>query len=1524
MSVVRKYQSGASIPSKNEYSDFIENFLLEEINKEASNGAFTAKGEKALREQASIWAKAAKKGLFDKDEQGNLKYYSTDEFKNTYSVDPKDNAELRALNLGGNDERINTNLFGQFNLDNKKANTWIANAFSRYNKSAKNKPVTTNSTNQEVDFGPLENYVKDVLYHKNDNWGNAWQDITKDLSEKEIQKRIGETYKSYLDWHIGKMNSPEKGVHYNNIDNQEELYNYASKIANGEFTPEDYKKFKDLGSRYGTDFSTFYTPKTEQQIAAEAQEKAAIDSQAYLKELTDQGISEEVANWIITNKYKIGQLGADIPEHVRNYITEKEGIVLDLPNGKQIVIDPEGKKLENHDFTDPDNNPNTYFTNDAQGFRYFAPGTKGYSGSRFADPVGRGKDLRPIIGSFPGYEGYKIYGVPKALNNGERDYIKHLHLINPNNNEAFDLFKKGDAEGVYQDRDGKEISGELTGWGEYVKDAEGVQLAFEPHPDTISAYDKIPAIKKDNLDLDIDSTLYIGRGNVEEIRSILSGLKYIIENEEEYPDLETQNKAHRKYFDILNLLESKSEYTSLREILKNNDKTSNGSWISNITSSWFNKKGGVLKYQQGSTTRKLTREEYNAIYNPTATAKTTANDPNKKGIKSSVGTLRDMNALDAISLGGSFLSILPGVGLYGGLTTTVADAINDYNDGDWSSADTRNLLMNLGFTGLSAVGFGTLGAAAKAAKAAKAGLAADELAKIAKISIEGVEDVAKLSHPIQEGLLKIASGEAKTLSAAGITKEGLKEIKAIAPGLLGKTTSTTTVIPKTLVNKIAKTDFEGLVAKRIDELEKIAQASKPLPSMLQEEFSGIIKGAKYITGKNVLPKAGKIAGMTLGGLGAVNSAYSGINVAGNVLSGNGLDTQVEDLKNTFYLTSGLRGFIKTRPMANLAKKINTTEEGTKELLQIGKTTYKVDPGADKDVVKEALKKINDFKKLKEKTGTYGFRTESAENIRKNEESLIEFKDALTKITGKNLDDDVIKSLAGQKSKIITANNTPADLGVSQKEYDAAKNFSEGKINYWTGKGYYSRYKKKGGILKLEEGKPIPMKYDKEISKNYKYDKGYIDYVFGLDQKWFDAHKEEINKVTGGYPVENLQQLQFLGTDGKYGAIHKYLDYNYQNNDAGNYKTVVPTAVPAPTAPTASTVPTITPVTPVNGPYSTTENDSIKDDSSDIKKRKWPKLNIDKNDIYNLTAFLSANAATNRAIALQKKAAYAGIYSLPYMSRQYFRQTAPNQMFFNKQAAGVMGMSGRMANSTSDFDKGANILFTGQARGQEYSEKGQALDLDIKNRTIQQQMDSDQKVDQFNTQVYGKNKAIVADASSKMFTYDAAGIVAKNQNFQNYLAQLNRSDQIKRNEEKYKNYYDLATDPNITGVYDKMNKLNEQYQLDMDNWNKAQENTPLSRKVLWEDTNEAKKYKEDMKILKLKLEGNQRLLYNSSLALQMPGNVANYKSGGSLNEKKELSRYQHELSRSDKELEIFYKVILKNNELMYKSLSRIFK
>ena len=60
--------------------------------------------------------------------------------------------------------------------------------------------------------------------------------------------------------------------------------------------------------------------------------------------------------------------------------------------------------------------------------------------------------------------------------------------------------------------------------------------------------------------------------------------------------------------------------------------------------------------------------------------------------------------------------------------------------------------------------------------------------------------------------------------------------------------------------------------------------------------------------------------------------------------------------------------------------------------------------------------------------------------------------------------------------------------------------------------------------------------------------------------------------------------------------------------------------------------------------------------------------------------------------------------------------------------------------------------------------------------------------------------------------------------------------------------------------------------------------------------------------------------NASLALQIPSNA----KGGTLEEKKQLIRYIAQLTKDQKEEEELYKTILKNNELLLKSLVKVFK
>lgn len=130
--------------------------------------------------------------------------------------------------------------------------------------------------------------------------------------------------------------------------------------------------------------------------------------------------------------------------------------------------------------------------------------------------------------------------------------------------------------------------------------------------------------------------------------------------------------------------------------------------------------------------------------------------------------------------------------------------------------------MNLGFTGLSLVGLGSLGAASRLGKsAAKVGKVASKVAKTAK-------NEAKLIS----GLEKVAKAEAKgikTFKSLGVHADELSELKKI--GLVSKKASVTTGLKKGLTEE---------ASKHLSTLQKLPKQ----PSFLGKEFEGTVKGIK--------------------------------------------------------------------------------------------------------------------------------------------------------------------------------------------------------------------------------------------------------------------------------------------------------------------------------------------------------------------------------------------------------------------------------------------------------------------------------------------------------------------------------------------------------------------------------------------------------------------------------------------------------------------------------------------------------
>lgn len=337
-------------------------------------------------------------------------------------------------------------------------------------------------------------------------------------------------------------------------------------------------------------------------------------------------------------------------------------------------------------------------------------------------------------------------------------------------------------------------------------------------------------------------------------------------------------------------------------------------------------------------------------------------------------------------------------------------------------------------------------------------------------------------------------------------------------------------------------------------------------------------------------------------------------------------------------------------------------------------------------------------------------------------------------------------------------------------------------------------------------------------------------------------------------------------------------------------------VPPPTVPQVPQ----TPVPPISG--------------QPFKPRTFPKIPVDAHDILNLAAFAAANRV--------KITPFTGVANLPYMPKQFFRQTAPNLPFYDKQAGMLNSTSRRLANTSSDLNRAASIMLTGATQGIGLREKGMLADKENVDNTIAKQMQHNYQVDTANTEIYGKNRQSVLNTERGILNQQNADKIAANQRLQNYLQSIGRSLDRKQQESKYKDYFKLATSPEAYQYSDQMDSLQKEAARSKADW--EEQRSKLGPVKVGDETWEStvgKDFSTRMENLSKQMGLFQRKLYGANLAMQLPVSFA---KGGSMEDKKELIRYRHELSKQERDQREFYKMILKNNEMMLKSLSRMFK
>ncbi len=433
----------------------------------------------------------------------------------------------------------------------------------------------------------------------------------------------------------------------------------------------------------------------------------------------------------------------------------------------------------------------------------------------------------------------------------------------------------------------------------------------------------------------------------------------------------------------------------------------------------------------------------------------------------------------------------------------------------------------------------------------------------------------------------------------------------------------------------------------------------------------------------------------------------------------------------------------------------------------------------------------------------------------------------------------------------------------------------------------------------------------------------------ITPEWFKANQAELQKriaASGStFQLNNIDQLLKGTSDYKPGILHdivmgtiqpmKAEFTNPQENPVVEQPKpeVKPEIKPEP-APSAPTLPT-----------TSTSGDIVA--KGNPKPWNWSgvaKYLPDATDISNALMYASTVNTNSQVGDAQRRAVADSMYTVPYMPNQYMRIDSPYTLQGEKQAAALESKAAGVAGDVSDIDKSMAARLTGAAQASAIRDKAHMADQQRTDQMKAQQQQLNAKVAEANTKILGQNRALASQAFSKTHLINANEDLAQNAAFTNFVTAAARNLPAKQYKQNQTALYKAYTNPEYTGASEAYAKLNTdegqakyktQYNADVKNLGYAKP---------WEESTHYKQWQDDVTKTKSRVETLYKPIQNLMIAQQFQQQLL--KSGGSLSkqDKIDIQRDKAESVRELKELEMSFKAIMHNNEMLQKSLIRVFK
>jgi hypothetical protein len=496
------------------------------------------------------------------------------------------------------------------------------------------------------------------------------------------------------------------------------------------------------------------------------------------------------------------------------------------------------------------------------------------------------------------------------------------------------------------------------------------------------------------------------------------------------------------------------------------------------------------------------------------------------------------------------------------------------------------------------------------------------------------------------------------------------------------------------------------------------------------------------------------------------------------------------------------------------------------------------------------------------------------------------------------------------------------------------------------------FRKEGGILKALDGLRIQgLKYDNK--------KGALPYATNIvpNNEWIQDNKptpkflNEINNTTEQqFNMIKPDLNKYLNKGGFNYSVDTYDDFIAQLKDGKfgpvqNYYTNMLSQMNKPIQGIKTSQIAIDPIKKgdINKAFSTGNIEKPITGQGVLPTIGKVLGNIDATDLSNLAMYANTFGTNKRIGDEQRKAVSDSMYTLPYMQQTYIRADKPYSIQTDKQVAEFESKAGRIANATSDINKGMGVRLGAQTQVNAMRDKSNMADQQRTDQMKSQQTQANINVNKINTDILGKNRGLAAGAFKQTHLINANQDLSQNTALNNLVLAINKNIPVKEYKRNLGELYKYANDTKMKSAYDIYSKTNDdtnteyglaKYQVLYDKYKKdnvGKTILPWEKSTYYDDWVTAKKNSETQYNIAMKpyqqatmrMQYQLPLLYGSDY--QQP-HFLSFARGGLLSKSDqiEIDDNRNEHTRKQKEAEMIFKAILHNDEMLIKSLIRVFK